>query len=116
MAVQVFAERTDRDDDPGVGVHARRRTSTRRSSLLEVRERPAVDVADMDAFFRFVEAVFQFRRKQLGGTLGRISGIGSTAAAARLRDCGHRSRAAPADAQPGRVGGGLSGSFAATGR
>ena len=56
--------------------------------LLEVRERPAVTVNDLDAFFRFVEAVFQFRRKQLGGALGRISGMGSTEAAARLRDAG----------------------------
>jgi 16S rRNA (adenine1518-N6/adenine1519-N6)-dimethyltransferase len=55
---------------------------------LEVREKPAVDVADMDAFFRLVEAVFQFRRKQLGGALGRIAGIGSEAASARLRDAG----------------------------
>ena len=55
---------------------------------LEVRERPAVNVSDLNAFFRFVEAVFQFRRKQLGGAMGRIGGIGSTEAAARLRDAG----------------------------
>jgi 16S rRNA (adenine1518-N6/adenine1519-N6)-dimethyltransferase len=55
---------------------------------LDVRERPAVDVDDLQAFFRFVEAVFQGRRKQLGGTLGRISGAGSTAAGARLREAG----------------------------
>jgi 16S rRNA (adenine1518-N6/adenine1519-N6)-dimethyltransferase len=53
--------------------------------LLNVREKPAVNVDDLNAFFRFVEAVFQGRRKQLGGTLGRISGIGSTAAGERLR-------------------------------
>jgi 16S rRNA (adenine1518-N6/adenine1519-N6)-dimethyltransferase len=56
--------------------------------VLDVRDRPAVDVDDLDEFFRLVEAVFQFRRKQLGGALGRISGIGSTSAAARLRDVG----------------------------
>ena len=56
--------------------------------VLEVRERPAVDVPDLDAFFRLVEAVFQFRRKQLGGALGRISGMGSTSAGARLRESG----------------------------
>jgi 16S rRNA (adenine1518-N6/adenine1519-N6)-dimethyltransferase len=56
--------------------------------ILDVRERPAVDVPDLDAFFRLVEAVFQFRRKQLGGALGRIAGIGSTRAAGRLRDAG----------------------------
>jgi len=55
---------------------------------LEVRDRPAVDVPDLDAFFRLVEAVFQFRRKQLGGALGRISGMGSTKAGARLREAG----------------------------
>jgi 16S rRNA (adenine1518-N6/adenine1519-N6)-dimethyltransferase len=56
--------------------------------VLDIRDRPAVDVPDLDAFFRLVEAVFQFRRKQLGGALGRISGLGSTSAAARLRDAG----------------------------
>jgi 16S rRNA (adenine1518-N6/adenine1519-N6)-dimethyltransferase len=53
--------------------------------LLDVRNRPAVTVDDLPAFFRFVEAVFQGRRKQLGGTLGRISGLGSTEAGSRLR-------------------------------
>jgi hypothetical protein len=42
----------------------------------------------MNAFFRLVEAAFQFRRKQLGGAMGRIAGIGSEAAARRLRDVG----------------------------
>lgn len=55
---------------------------------LDVREKPAVDVDDLNAFFRFVEAVFQGRRKQLGGILGRISGAGSTEAGARLRMLG----------------------------
>jgi 16S rRNA (adenine1518-N6/adenine1519-N6)-dimethyltransferase len=55
---------------------------------LEVREKPAVDVEDMNAFFRLVEAVFQFRRKQLGGALGRIATIGSEAAGSRLREAG----------------------------
>jgi 16S rRNA (adenine1518-N6/adenine1519-N6)-dimethyltransferase len=55
---------------------------------LDVRERPAVNVPDLDSFFRLVEAVFQFRRKQLGGALGRISGAGSTSAGARLREVG----------------------------
>ena len=56
--------------------------------LLEVREKPAVQVADMDAFFRLVEAAFQFRRKQLGGAMGRITGAGSEAAARRLSAAG----------------------------
>lgn len=55
---------------------------------LDVRDRPAVEVDDMDTFFRFVEAVFQFRRKQLGGALGRIAGISSTAASTRLSELG----------------------------
>ena len=55
---------------------------------LDVRARPAVRVEDLNAFFRFVETIFQGRRKQLGGTLGRISGLGSTAAGSRLRDLG----------------------------
>jgi len=56
--------------------------------ILDVRDRPAVDVEDFDAFFRFVESVFQQRRKQLAGTLGRLSGEGSKQAATRLRDAG----------------------------
>ena len=51
---------------------------------LDVRPRPAVDVDDLDHFFRFVESTFQFRRKQLGGALGRLAGDGSSSAAARL--------------------------------
>ena len=51
---------------------------------LDVRPRPAVDVGDLDHFFRFVESIFQFRRKQLGGALGRLAGDGSSNAAARL--------------------------------
>jgi 16S rRNA (adenine1518-N6/adenine1519-N6)-dimethyltransferase len=55
---------------------------------LDVRDRPAVDVDDMDRFFRFAEEVFQFRRKQLGGTLARISGMTSGDAALRLSELG----------------------------
>jgi len=51
---------------------------------LEVRPKPAVDVDDLDRFFRFVESIFQFRRKQLGGALGRLAGAGGAGAAARL--------------------------------
>jgi 16S rRNA (adenine1518-N6/adenine1519-N6)-dimethyltransferase len=40
--------------------------------VLDVRAEPAVQVEDMNAFLRFVEAVFQFRRKQLGGILSRL--------------------------------------------
>jgi 16S rRNA (adenine1518-N6/adenine1519-N6)-dimethyltransferase len=55
---------------------------------LDVRARPAVDVDDMDRFFRFAESAFQYRRKQLGGTLGRIAGMSSTEAASRLSELG----------------------------
>jgi 16S rRNA (adenine1518-N6/adenine1519-N6)-dimethyltransferase len=55
---------------------------------LDVRESPAVDVDDLNAFFRFVEALFQGRRKQLGGILGRITGTGSADAGGRLRALG----------------------------
>jgi len=56
--------------------------------FMDVRERPAVDVPDLERFFRFVEEVFQFRRKQIGGTLARIAGVGSAEAATRLHELG----------------------------
>lgn len=42
--------------------------------VMEVRARPAVEVDNMDGFFRFVESTFQLRRKQLGGILARAGG------------------------------------------
>ena len=54
---------------------------------LEVREKPAVDV-DPERFFRFVEAVFQFRRKQLGGTVARVASLSGAEAAHRLTELG----------------------------
>jgi len=56
--------------------------------LLDVRERPAVDVGDIESFFRFVEAVFQFRRKQLGGSLARLAQTSGAEVAARLEKVG----------------------------
>jgi 16S rRNA (adenine1518-N6/adenine1519-N6)-dimethyltransferase len=56
--------------------------------VLEVRPRPAMEVADLDAFFRFVESVFQFRRKQLRAAVARVAGIPGDAAAARLQEIG----------------------------
>jgi 16S rRNA (adenine1518-N6/adenine1519-N6)-dimethyltransferase len=87
VAVQVFAEARVQLKIPAASFIPSPRVD---SALvrLDVRERPAVKVDDLNAFFRFVEAVFQGRRKQLGGTLGRISGSGSTAAGARLREVG----------------------------
>ncbi|HEV2141051.1 MAG TPA: rRNA adenine dimethyltransferase family protein, partial [Candidatus Dormibacteraeota bacterium] len=59
--------------------------------VLDVRPKPAVEVDDFDAFFRFVEAVFQFRRKQLGGILTRLAQM----PAARLRELGIDPRRRP---------------------
>ncbi|HYS98087.1 MAG TPA: 16S rRNA (adenine(1518)-N(6)/adenine(1519)-N(6))-dimethyltransferase RsmA [Candidatus Dormibacteraeota bacterium] len=56
--------------------------------ILEVRDRPAIDVADTDGFLRFVEAVFQFRRKQIGGTLARIGGTTGVESSTRLAELG----------------------------
>ena len=56
--------------------------------ILEVRRRPAVDVPDVLHFLRFVEEVFQFRRKQLGGTLARVSSLAGSEVGARLRELG----------------------------
>ena len=87
IAVQVFAEARTLMTIPASAFEPTPGVDSALVSM-EVRARPAVDVDDLDAFLRFVEAVFQQRRKQLAGTLGRISGIGSTAAAARLRGAG----------------------------
>ena len=54
--------------------------------ILEVREQPAVQVGDMPSFFRFVEAVFQFRRKQLGGTVARLANMPNAEASRMLRE------------------------------
>src|SRR4029077_5692188 len=56
--------------------------------VLEVRPSPAVEVADLEPFFRFVESVFQFRRKQLRAAVARVAGITGDAAAARLGEIG----------------------------
>jgi 16S rRNA (adenine1518-N6/adenine1519-N6)-dimethyltransferase len=56
--------------------------------VMDVRERPAVDVPDMNGFFRFVEEVFQFRRKQIGGTLARVAGVKGSEAAIRMDELG----------------------------
>jgi 16S rRNA (adenine1518-N6/adenine1519-N6)-dimethyltransferase len=73
VAVQVFAEPTLLMTIPARAFFPAPRVDSA-LVVLEVRERPAVEVDDMDAFLRFVEAVFQFRRKQLGGTLARLAG------------------------------------------
>jgi 16S rRNA (adenine1518-N6/adenine1519-N6)-dimethyltransferase len=87
IAVQVFAEARIVMIIPAIAFEPAPRVDSALVSM-EVRPQPAVNVDDLDAFLRFVEAVFQQRRKQVAGTLGRMRGIGSTAAAARLRDAG----------------------------
>ena len=61
-------------------------------AVLAVRPRPAVEVADLGAFFAFAERIFQFRRKQLGGILVRLRGEG---ASERLADLGIDPRRRP---------------------
>jgi len=56
--------------------------------ILDVREKPAVQVDDLNRFFRFVEAVFQFRRKQLGGTVARIAVTSGSEVSTRLSELG----------------------------
>jgi 16S rRNA (adenine1518-N6/adenine1519-N6)-dimethyltransferase len=56
--------------------------------IIDVRDKPAIDVADTDGFLRFVEAVFQFRRKQIGGTLARIGGTTGVESSTRLAELG----------------------------
>ena len=46
-------------------------------AVLEVRAQPAIAVPDLPGFFRLAEQVFQFRRKQLGPVLTRITGRGT---------------------------------------
>jgi 16S rRNA (adenine1518-N6/adenine1519-N6)-dimethyltransferase len=55
---------------------------------LDVREQPAVQVDDMNGFFRFVEALFQFRRKQIGGTVARIAAMPNADVGTSLREIG----------------------------
>ena len=56
--------------------------------VLDVRPCPAVQVPNLDEFFRFVEAVFQFRRKQLRTSLSRATGIDPPEIERRLRELG----------------------------
>jgi 16S rRNA (adenine1518-N6/adenine1519-N6)-dimethyltransferase len=85
VAVQTFAEpRIEFELPPEAFEPPPRVTSA--LVVLEVRAGPAVDVPDLDAFFRFVEAVFQFRRKQLRTSVARATGIAPAEIEARLLD------------------------------
>jgi 16S rRNA (adenine1518-N6/adenine1519-N6)-dimethyltransferase len=56
--------------------------------VMEVRPAPAVHVSNLGAFFRFVEAVFQLRRKQLRTSLARVGGVSPDETARRLHQVG----------------------------
>ncbi len=56
--------------------------------VMDVRPRPAVEIADLDAFFRFAETVFRFRRKQLRSALARAMRTPATRAEALVRRAG----------------------------
>lgn len=71
VAVQVFAEARTVLTVPAASFEPAPRVDSA-LVVLQVRPQPAVDVDDFDGFFRFVESVFQFRRKQLGGIVGRM--------------------------------------------
>lgn len=71
VAVQVFAEARTVFTIPATAFEPAPKVESA-LVVLDVRPEPAVEVDDYDAFFRFVQAVFQFRRKQLGGTLRRL--------------------------------------------
>lgn len=56
--------------------------------VMDVLPEPALRAPDPRSFFAFVERVFQFRRKQLGTSLPRVSGIPGPAVQERLRSLG----------------------------
>ncbi|HEX2646224.1 MAG TPA: 16S rRNA (adenine(1518)-N(6)/adenine(1519)-N(6))-dimethyltransferase RsmA [Candidatus Dormibacteraeota bacterium] len=68
VAVQVFADARTVMSIPAAAFTPIPRVDSA-LVILDVRPTPAIDVEDLDAFFRFVEALFQQRRKQLGGVL-----------------------------------------------
>lgn len=59
---------------------------------LAIRDEPAIAGDQLAEFFRFAERIFQFRRKQLGGILARLTG-GDVAAG--LAGCGLDPRRRP---------------------
>jgi 16S rRNA (adenine1518-N6/adenine1519-N6)-dimethyltransferase len=63
--------------------------------VMEVRAQPALELDDPRAFFALVERVFQFRRKQLAGSLPRVTGLPAAEVAARLQGLGIDPRRRP---------------------
>ena len=53
--------------------------------VMEVHPVPVLDLEDARAFLAFVERVFQFRRKQLAGSLPRVTGLPAEEITARLQ-------------------------------
>jgi 16S rRNA (adenine1518-N6/adenine1519-N6)-dimethyltransferase len=56
--------------------------------VMDVLSAPRVSGVDLRAFFAFAERVFQFRRKQLGSSLARVTGRPAAEVAERLRAAG----------------------------
>ena len=56
--------------------------------VMEVLSQPRLALDDPSAFFGFVERVFQYRRKQLGGSLPRVTGLAPGEVSARLSELG----------------------------
>jgi 16S rRNA (adenine1518-N6/adenine1519-N6)-dimethyltransferase len=87
VAVQTFArprlelELPPQAFDPVPAVHSA-------LVVMDVRPEPAVAVPDLDAFFRFVESVFQLRRKQLRTAVARAAGVSAAESASRLAAVG----------------------------
>jgi 16S rRNA (adenine1518-N6/adenine1519-N6)-dimethyltransferase len=63
--------------------------------VMEVRPEPALDLDDPRAFMAFVQRVFQFRRKQLAGSLPRVTGLSAAEVAERLDSLGIDPRRRP---------------------
>ena len=63
--------------------------------VMEVRPRPALELEDPAAFLAFVERVFQFRRKQLAGSLPRVTGLPPEEVRRRLEELGIEPRRRP---------------------
>lgn len=87
VAVQTFAEpRIEFELPPEAFEPPPRVTSA--LVVLEVRPCPAVNVRSLEEFFRFVEAVFQFRRKQLRTSLARAAGTAPVEVETQLLELG----------------------------
>lgn len=87
VAVQVFAEARIMFTVPSAAFEPMPEVESALVAL-DVRPRPAIEVDDMNRFFRFAEALFRFRRKQLGNALGLLAKTNSGEAGGRLAAVG----------------------------